>query len=226
MERPYVMINVAVSADGKLDTIERRGTAISSPADKDRVDRLRAEADAVMVGGHTLSGDDPKLTVKSAALRAARVARGVSPNPAKVAVASRPTLPLTAGFLTSGPARLILFTTTQADESHLRQLRDHGVEVYCLGETQVDLTAALRQLKELGINRLLVEGGGTLNFELLRLRLVDELQMYIAPLIFGGQTAPTLAAGAGLPRELAIRLQRQQVEVWEDGGVLVHYSLL
>jgi 2,5-diamino-6-(ribosylamino)-4(3H)-pyrimidinone 5'-phosphate reductase len=86
MNRPFVFINVAMTADGKIDTFQRRGAAISSARDKERVDQLRANADAVMVGGRTLLNEDPKLTVKSQALRAERVARGRSPNPVKVGV--------------------------------------------------------------------------------------------------------------------------------------------
>src|SRR5512138_585077 len=88
MNQPYVHINVAMTADGKIDTFQRKGSAISSARDKERVDRLRAEADAVMVGGRTLLDEDPKLTVKSEALRAERLARGLSPNPLKVGVVS------------------------------------------------------------------------------------------------------------------------------------------
>ena len=87
------------------------------------------------------------------------------------------------------------------------------------------MPAALDTLKELGVNHLLVEGGGTLNFELLRLQLVDEVQMYLAPLIFGGSRAPTLAGGAGLPRDQAISLHPTNVEVWDDGGVVLHYAV-
>ena len=76
MNRPFVFINVAMTADGKIDTVQRKGAAISSQRDKERVDRLRAEADAVMVGGKTLLDEDPKLTVKSDALRAERHALG------------------------------------------------------------------------------------------------------------------------------------------------------
>ncbi len=65
MNRPFVFINVAMTADGKIDTFRRTGAAISSARDKERVDRLRAEADAIMVGGRTLLDEDPKLTVKS-----------------------------------------------------------------------------------------------------------------------------------------------------------------
>jgi len=87
--RPYIILNVAMTADGKTDTIARRGASISSPHDVERVDRLRAANDAVMVGGHTLLGDDPRLTVKSATERAERQARGLSENPIKVGVVSK-----------------------------------------------------------------------------------------------------------------------------------------
>ncbi len=70
MNRPFVFINVAMTADGKIDTFQRKGAAISSARDKDRADKLRAEADAVMVGRRTLLDEDPKLTVKSNLLRA------------------------------------------------------------------------------------------------------------------------------------------------------------
>ena len=76
MNRPFVFINMAVTADGKTDTVERRGAAISSRRDKQRVDGLRAGADAVMVGGHTLLEEDPALTVKSEALRASGLPAG------------------------------------------------------------------------------------------------------------------------------------------------------
>ena len=88
MDRPFVFINVAMTADGKIDTFERKGAAISSQHDKERVDRLRAESDAVMVGGRTLLDEDPKLTVKSESLRAERLTRGLSPNPVKVGIVS------------------------------------------------------------------------------------------------------------------------------------------
>src|SRR4030067_453499 len=88
MNLPYVHINVAMTADGKIDTFERKGAALSSQRDKERVDGLRAGSDAVLVGGHTLLDEDPKLTVKSEALRAERVRRGLSANPVKVGMVS------------------------------------------------------------------------------------------------------------------------------------------
>ena len=116
MDRPFVHINVAATADGKIDTFERHGAAISSARDKERVDQLRAEADAVMVGGRTLHDEDPKLTVKSESLRAERLARGLSANPAKVGVSSRLHLKPDSNFLNAGAARIFLFTTSQTDK--------------------------------------------------------------------------------------------------------------
>jgi len=223
--RPYVHINVAVTADGKMDTFERRGAAISSPRDKERVDRLRAEADAVMVGGNTLRDEDPKLTVKSAELRAWRERRELPPNPAKVGIASRADLGPASAFLTAGPAKVFLFTTPQTDEAQVAWLRACGAEVFVHDAPRVDLAAALGTLKTHGIQRLMVEGGGTLIFELLRLGLVDELTLYVAPLIFGGENAPTMAAGPGLARSAAVPLRLVDVDAWEDGGALLHYQL-
>ena len=95
-----------------------------------------------------------------------------------------------------------------------------GVEIYEVGDQRVDLTAAMAKLADLGLRRVLVEGGGSLNFELLRLGLVDELSVFIAPLIFGGAASPTLADGAG---DLRLNLKRAGVEAWDDGGLLVRY---
>jgi len=221
--RPYVILNVAASVDGKIDTVERRGAAISSVRDRARVDALRASVDAVMVGGHTVVDEDPRLTVKSAELRAARVARGVPENPAKVAVISSPGLVKPNGrFVTDGPARVIIFTP-EVVPGNLPTLP--GVEIFTFGDERVDLSAAMATLYEEGIRRLLVEGGGTLNFELLRLGLVDEVHVFIAPMIFGGSTAPTMADGGGMLRPDAIKLVQRDVDVDEDGGVLLRYKV-
>ena len=225
MDRPYVFLNVAMTADGKIDTFERQGAAISSTRDKERVDRLRAEADAVMVGGNTLLTENPKLTVKSADVRAAREARGLRPNPVKVGIVSVADLKPDSDFLMVGPARIVIFTTQGTSREQLEFLCARGVEVFVHDTGRVDLPKALSTLKELGIHRLMVEGGGTLNFELLRLGLVDELTAYVAPLVFGGESAPTLAAGLGLVRNAAIPLKLVDAEFWEDGGVLLKYKI-
>ncbi len=225
MNRPHIFINVAVSADGKMDTFERKGSAISSEQDKARVLRLRAQADAVMVGGKTLLSEDPKLTVKREDLRAERIARGQSPNPMKVGIVTRADLNPEGDFINAGPAQVVIFTTDQTSNSQIETLQSRGAQVFVHEAVRVDMPQALETLYSLGVRRLMVEGGGTLNFEMLRLGLVDELTMYIAPMIFGGGSAPTAASGLGLVRGEAIPLKLVNVEVHDDGGVLIHYTL-
>jgi 2,5-diamino-6-(ribosylamino)-4(3H)-pyrimidinone 5'-phosphate reductase len=226
MNRPFVFINVAMTADGKIDTVQRKGAAISSTRDKERVDQLRAGADAVMVGGRTLLDEDPKLTVKSDVLRAERVRGGRSPNPVKVGVVTRANLREESEFLNTGPAGIVIFTTRRTSKRQLSLLKARNVDVYVDDAQQVNLERALATLKDLGIDRLMVEGGGTLNFALMRLGLVDQLTAYVAPMIFGGESAPTLAAGSGLARREAIPLQLIDVEKWEDGGVVLKYQFV
>lgn len=225
MNRPFVFINVAMTADGKIDTFRRTGAAISSAHDKKRVDRLRADADAVMVGGRTLLDEDPRLTVKSETLRQERLARGLSPHPIKVGVVSEANLRPDSQFLTAGPAKIVIFTTRRTSKYHASLLESFGVDVYVHDSEKVNLPRALQTLKQIGVDRLMVEGGATLNFELLRLGLVDEVTAYVAPMIFGGANAPTMAAGPGLERNEAIPLKLVSAETWEDGGVLLKYIL-
>ena len=225
MNRPYTFINVAMTADGKIDTFERKGSAISSKRDKTRVDELRAAADGVLVGGRTLLDETPKLTVKSEALREERVRQGRSPNPIKVGVATVADIQTDSDFIKAGDSRKVIFTTSQTSNSQLEQLRALGVEVFVDESQRVDLNRMMLTLKKIGVDHLMVEGGGTINFELIRLGLVDELLIYIAPMIFGGANAPTLADGLGVPREHALEMKLTGVEQWDDGGVLLKYKL-
>ncbi len=225
MDRPYTYINVAMTADGKIDTFERKGSAISSKRDKERVDQLRAASDGILVGGRTLLDEDPRLTVKSESLRAERVARGLAPNPVKIGVATFVNLKTESEFLKAGPAKVVIFTTTQTSKVQLEDLCARGVEVFVHDQPRVDLFLMMKTLKKIGVDHLMVEGGGTMIFELIRLGLVDEITAYVAPMVFGGANAPTLADGLGVPREAAIPLQLKDVEKWEDGGVILRYII-
>src|SRR5688572_13227527 len=123
MNRPYTFINVAMTADGKIDTFERKGSSISSQRDKERVDQLRAAADGVLVGGKTLLEEQPKLTVKNEALRQSRIEQARSPNPMKIGVASNVNISLESDFVKAGPARVVIFTTSQTSISQVEKLR-------------------------------------------------------------------------------------------------------
>lgn len=226
MNRPYTFINVAMTADGKIDTFERRGAAISSSGDKQRVDELRAAADAVLVGGRTLLEEQPKLTVRSEALREQRIQQGRSANPMKVGIATIADIPKDSDFIKAGGAQLVIFTTAQTSISQIEQLRTLGVTVFVDDAPRVDLHEMMTTLKALGVNHLMVEGGGTINFELMRLGLVDELMIYMAPMLFGGAHAPTLADGLGLSRSQALQMRLVTVDRWDDSGVLLKYKFL
>ncbi len=103
-------------------------------------------------------------------------------------------------------------------------LRSRGAEVFIHDGERVNLVTMLETLKKKGVHRLMVEGGATLNFELMRLSLVDEITIYVAPMIFGGEKAPTTVAGSGLVRCAAIPLKLVESQAWDDGGVLLRYQ--
>jgi 2,5-diamino-6-(ribosylamino)-4(3H)-pyrimidinone 5'-phosphate reductase len=225
-QRPHVVVNMAMTADGKVDTMARRGARISSEADGRRVDRLRAQMDAVMVGARTLLAEDPRLTVRSAELVAERQRLGRPAQPTRVAVVSvlPNSGPASLGrFLRGTPARVIVFTTERTTPEGRRRFVEGGADVVVAGSERVDLAVALEHLAGLGVDRLLVEGGGTLVEALLRGRLVDEVQLYVAPMIVGGIDAPTPAEGDGFTIEAATRLALVDVTRGDEGGVLLRY---
>lgn len=226
MSRPHILVNVAMSADGKIDSVARKGAVISSIADKARLDRLRAEVDAILVGGRTLIAEDPKLTVKSKQLRLMRKARNLEENPAKVGIVSVADLKPNGNFMTAGSARRLIFTTRRTPPKQVKQLEKAGAQVFILNNGVIDLRQVMKSLHEQGIRKLLIEGGGTLIAELFRLDVIDEVFIYIAARIFGGASAPTLADGPGFSPEQAPGLHLESMEKFDGvGGILVHYTV-
>jgi 2,5-diamino-6-(ribosylamino)-4(3H)-pyrimidinone 5'-phosphate reductase len=219
---------MAMTADGKIDTVARSGARISGAADTARVDRLRAGADAILVGSRTLLREDPRLTVRDPELVAGRVRDGRPPQPAKVGVISSITLEgpnalrPEGGFLGSG-GRVYLCTTTRTEAGTVAALEQAGARVIVAGHRRVDLEAALAALAEQGVQRLMVEGGSTIAAALYEGGLVDELQLAVAPLLFGGETAPTPVGGVGWSRDDAFRLRLDDAAATEDGDVILRY---
>jgi 2,5-diamino-6-(ribosylamino)-4(3H)-pyrimidinone 5'-phosphate reductase len=223
---------MAVTADGKIDTVARQGARISGPSDSVRVDRLRADADAVMVGGKTLLREDPRLTVRDATLSQQRVREGRPGQPMKVGIASRVGppgtshgLPRASRFLTEGGGHVVVCTTTRSDPVALDWLRAEGAEVLVDEADRVDLASALAALSGMGVERLMVEGGSTLIAALVEAGLVDELQLAVAPLVFGGESAPTPVGGPGWTADEAVRLSFVDATPNEDGDVVLRYRL-
>lgn len=224
MKKPFIFINSAMSLDGKLSTYERKQVKISNKQDLERVDALRAGADAIMVGSNTVAIDDPKLAVKSSELRRQRTAKGLPENPAKIMVGSIKNIRSDGEFLNYGNAEKIIFTTEKEDKAKIAALRKKAI-VYVLGKEKTNICEMIDILAGLGIKRIMVEGGGTLNYEMLEAGLVDEIYVAIGPMLFGGKDAPTLADGTGLPYDKAIKLETIGMEKLGDVYVL-RYKVL
>ena len=225
MERPFVFVNLAMSADGKLSTRERRQVKISGPADFERVDVLKAGADAILVGIGTVLADDPSLTVKSSERKAARRARGLSENPVRIVLDSNARTPPDADILHKGPGRRIIAVAASAPKERLDVLRPFADIIVTKGE-RVNLPELFARLKAEGIATLMVEGGGSIIWSLFRDGLVDECYTCIGNIIIGGADAPTPADGEGFLQEDAFpRLRCIGMESIDD-AVLLRWQVL
>ena len=222
--RPYVVVNVAMSADGKLSTRERRQVKISGAQDFTRVDRLKAESDAVMVGIGTVLADDPSLTVKEEEFRQNRKNRGLCEHPARIVVDSRARIPLTASILHKGSGLRIVAVSKKADPENVAALK-YSATVIEAGDDEVDLVVLMDELGTMGMQRIMVEGGGELIAGLIRAGLVDEIYTFIGNLVIGGRDAPTPVDGEGFltvdefPRLTLIETQRI------ESGILLHWKV-
>jgi 2,5-diamino-6-(ribosylamino)-4(3H)-pyrimidinone 5'-phosphate reductase len=221
--RPRVHVNVAMSADGKLSTRERRQVKISGPADFARVDRLKSVSDAVMVGIGTILADDPSLTIKSPELRAARRKQGLPEHPVRIVVDSGLRTPPDASILHKGEGTRIIACSEKADPGRRKKL-EHFASVVTSGHARVDLNQFLSLLSEQGIRRLMVEGGSTLIWSLFEEGLVDEMTCFIGNIIIGGSTAPTLADGEGFVNESAFPQLSLHHYEQIDQGILLHWK--
>lgn len=220
MDRPFTFINSAMSADGKISTKKRKQVKISGKMDFDRVDELRASSDAVMVGIGTVLADDPSLTVKSEERRKQRAARGKDENPVRVVVDSKARIPLTADVFKKGVGKRIVVVSKAAPADKIEVLKEKA-DVIVAGDHEVDLKEMARELKKRGINRLMVEGGATLNWAMARAGLVDEISVFIGNLIIGGREAPTFMDGEGISdRAEAIELELKKYEPMDEGIIL------
>jgi 2,5-diamino-6-(ribosylamino)-4(3H)-pyrimidinone 5'-phosphate reductase len=215
-----------MTVDGKIAT-SSGDSKISSRKDLVRVHKLRASVDAIVVGISTILADNPRLTV--------RLVKGK--NPARVIVDSRGRIPLDSQIMrTASKVKTIVAVTDKAPEEKLMELRDMGAEVLVISEGKkgrsaavphgVNLKLLFRKLENMGLKKILVEGGGELNWSLLHLWLVDELTITIAPKIAGGRLATTLVEGDGFD-EIAqsISLQLKKIERKKGGELVLYYKL-
>lgn len=210
-KKPFVVMKTAMTLDGKIATVTGASKWITGNAARERVHQLRHRLSGIMVGVDTVIADDPLLSCRMENGR----------NPVRLIVDSKLRIPPDARVLKNQDTqKTIIGTTKQCNQEKHEALENMGVEVVILPENKgrVDLQAWMKVLGERKIDSILLEGGATLNFSMLKEGLVHQVQAYIAPKIFGGQTAPTPVGGTGFEQVAdAVRIEHLKVEkVGED----------
>jgi len=201
VDRPRCFLNVAVSLDGKIASAARELPTFPSIEDRRMMDRIRARSDAVLIGAATLRAADFPLRIRSAALRRRRVVSGKTEQPLNVVLSASLGIPLNGRFF-SDPAIHRLVVTTSGSPLRKRQAARRRAELLVWNGKQIDLRRLMRELYRRGVRELLLEGGGSTNFQFFRLGLVDEIYMTLCPWVIGGAASPTPVDGAGFrPRD-------------------------
>ena len=214
--KPYVISNVGMSLDGKLATINN-DSRISGENDLKRVHQIRKEVHGIMVGIGTVLKDDPRLTVH-------KIQAKKEDNPVRIVVDSNLRIPLNARIL-NNDAKTIIATTLDDNPEKMEKMEKlkeyESVEVIQVGSEKVDLKKLMNILYEKGIKKILLEGGGTLNWGMFKENLVDEVSVYVAPKIFGGMGAPTYVDGEGFKTvDECVKLELKKYYPLDDGMVL------
>ena len=222
MKRPYVTLSCAMSLDGYLDSATPRKLAMSNAADFDRVDQLRAESDAIMVGAATVRRDCPRLMVRGDERRLLRLAAGRPCSPTKVTVTASGDLPADSAFFTEGDVEKIVYCP-RGEVDRIRSRLSAVATVVGLGAT-VAMADVVADLAQRGVKRLMVEGGGRLHTQFLVEDLADELQLVVAPFFVGETRAPRFVEAGPFPwtasRRATLAGTRQIGDV-----VLLQYAL-
>jgi 5-amino-6-(5-phosphoribosylamino)uracil reductase len=195
---PRVLVNMAITADGKIATANRAITSFGSARDHDHLLELRATADAVMSGARTVDVAKINLGPGGKKFQRQRLKQGLAEFNLRIIVSGSGSIEPQAEIFKHTFSPILILTTRRASAAQLAALRRLATAVKICGTTEVNFRVALRWLREKwGVKRLLCEGGGELNDALFRAGLVNELHMTVCPKIFGGRNAPTIAEGIG-----------------------------
>jgi 2,5-diamino-6-(ribosylamino)-4(3H)-pyrimidinone 5'-phosphate reductase len=221
---PFVFVNMAMTADGKIAPASRRFEAFGGARDHEHLLKLRSTADAVMAGARTVDLDRVNLGPGPARFRKRRVKRGLAEYNLRIIVSGRGSIDAEAEIFRHRFSPIIILTSERIAKAKLRQMQSLADDVKTIGGGEIDFDAALRWLRaKWKVKRLLCEGGGEVNGALFKAGLVDELHLTICPLIFGGRGAPTLADGEGVEQLAeAARLKLVSIKHYESGVFLVY----
>jgi len=212
--RPHVILSAAISIDGKIAT--RIGDSkLSSKKDKIRIHKLRSTVDAILVGKNTVHRDDPLLTV--------RYAKGK--NPIRIILDSNGTISVNSKILqTSGKVPTIIAVSKKISKSNLQKLKKFPVEIIMTGENSVNIKSLMNNLNKRKIKTILVEGGGTVNWQFIQNNLFDEILITIAPFIIGGTDAITFVQGRGFDKITQSPRLRLNVIKKLENSLILHYT--
>ena len=203
--RPFIHVNCAMSADGKIAGSDRKQVRISSEEDKQRVKELRKKYDAILVGVGTVISDDPHLTVKGL---------GYDENPVRIVIDPHGRTPRGAQVVNDSAPTVI------ATDDRCDKIWDNADTVRC-GEP-FDLEKMMDSLSKLGIESILVEGGGETISSFFRAKMVDVFTVYVGNMIIGGRSAPTPADGEGWISENGVKLKLERTEMMGEGVLLTY----
>jgi 5-amino-6-(5-phosphoribosylamino)uracil reductase len=221
-DRPYTLLSCSMSLDGYLAGVGDRRLLLSNDADFDRVDSVRAQCDAILVGAETVRKDNPRLLVRSESRRAERIALGQPPSPVKVTVTEGGRLAPEAAFFTAGDSEKLVYCTDRAEADLVARLSPMAAVVS--GGRCVDMHWLSRDLHARGVERLMVEGGGVLHTQFLTADLVDELQVVIAPFFVGDSRARRFVGDGSFPFDPARRATLAETRQIGD-VVLLRYAM-
>lgn len=194
-----MLVNMAMTADGKIATANRAVSTFGSKRDHEHLLELRATADAVMAGARTVDSEKVNLGPGAAKFRRRRLKSGLNEYNLRVIASGNGSINPDSEIFKRRFSPIIILTTARISKANLQKLRAVADEVKIIGKSEINFRAALRWLRQKwGVKRLLCEGGGSLNDSLFRASLVDELHLTVCPQIIGGRNAPTIADGKGV----------------------------
>jgi 2,5-diamino-6-(ribosylamino)-4(3H)-pyrimidinone 5'-phosphate reductase len=213
---PKIILSAAISIDGKIAT--RTGDSkLSSKKDLTRLHKLRSQVDAIIIGKNTVNKDNPLLTV--------RYSKGK--NPIRIILDSHGTISNKSKILqTSNKVKTIIVVTKKITKKNLQKLKKFSVEIIIVGENQVNIKSLIKILSKRKIKTILLEGGGTINWEFIKNNLVDEFFITITPFILGGKDAITLVQGEGFDKITKSHKLRLNVIKRLENDLFLHYSKL
>lgn len=200
--RPFVHLKLAMSLDGRISLRDSVSTTLSGKESAVRVQNLRHEHDAILVGGNTAFVDNPGLTDRSGKPRRRKLVRVVLDN--------RLRIPTDSTLVATAKETPTLVISNSNDEAKIKQLRDSGVDV-AQAEAR-DLPAVLEELRKRELQSVLVEGGTEVAGAFCDAKLVDKLTFIVAPIVIGGHAAPLAIGGNGASSlENALKLRDLQI---------------